>query len=543
MREHECEVLIVGGSLGAVGAALSAARLGRRTMIVSEEEWLGGQATSQGVPPDEHPWVEYTGCTASYREWRNRVRAYYRRVFALQPQWNMEPRMNPGGGNVSPLCHLPAVSAAVIEEMLMPFRVSGRLQILRGYRPTRVVMDGDRVEAVEFPGLSVVSDYVIDATETGDLLPLSGTEYVIGAESREMTSELHGADSYQPLNQQPITWCCAIGWNPENTSIVERPSTYDYWRDHVPAGWPGPLLSWTSINPVTLATSNSSLFGDTEPGTGKVGGRWAFRRIHRPDLFSDPHLGADVTLINWPQIDYRESPIVDSPGDTAAYLRSARELTLSFVHWLQTESPRHDGGFGYPEIELRGDLFESEHGLARAPYIRESRRMLCERTVTETDIGVEARGDTKGAEWFGDSVGLASYRIDLHPSTGGDSYIDIESWPTQIPLGMLIPQRIENLLPGCKNAGTTHITNGLYRVHPSEWNIGEAAGALAGFCLSQNTTPRAVRNTETHLADFQLLIHDRLGFELDWPPPIRETPRFSPQLHWTVRDKRNDWKL
>ena len=80
-------------------------------------------------------------------------------------------------------------------------------------------------------------------------------------------------------------------------------------------------------------------------------------------------------------------------------------------------------------------------------------------------------------------MGVGSYRIDLHPSTGGNNYIDISSLPFQIPLGALIPRRVENLLPACKNLGTTHITNGCYRLHPVEWAIGEAAGALAAYCL------------------------------------------------------------
>ena len=46
---------------------------------------------------------------------------------------------------------------------------------------------------------------------------------------------------------------------------------------------------------------------------------------------------------------------------------------------------------------------------------------------------------------------------------------------SQIPLGTLIPRQMENLLPECKNIGVTHITNGCYRLHPVEWNVGEAA--------------------------------------------------------------------
>ena len=49
----------------------------------------------------------------------------------------------------------------------------------------------------------------------------------------------------------------------------------------------------------------------------------------------------------------------------------------------------------------------------------------------------------------------------------------------------MIPVRVENLLPGGKNLGVTHITNGAFRVHPVEWNVGEAAGILAAFCLER----------------------------------------------------------
>ena len=83
------------------------------------------------------------------------------------------------------------------------------------------------------------------------------------------------------------------------------------------------------------------------------------------------------------------------------------------------------------------------------------------------------------------------------------NYIDISSLPFQIPLGRLIPRRVENLLPACKNLGTTHITNGCYRLHPVEWAIGEAAGALAAFCLESRLSPSAVRNTPGKLAAFQ----------------------------------------
>jgi hypothetical protein len=78
---------------------------------------------------------------------------------------------------------------------------------------------------------------------------------------------------------------------------------------------------------------------------------------------------------------------------------------------------------------------------------------------------------------------------------------------------------MENLLPAAKNIGVTHITNGCYRLHPVEWSIGEAAGALAAYCLSNRLTPRQVRNTKKHLEDFQRVLSSDLGFVLAWPNP------------------------
>ena len=189
-------------------------------------------------------------------------------------------------------------------------------------------------------------------------------------------------------------------------------------------------------------------------------------------------------------------------------------LTL-FFNWLQTEAPRPDGGTGYPGLRLRGDVTGSPDGLAQAPYIRESRRIRAEYTVVEQDLSLAVRGE-HGAVSYPDSIGVGMYRIDLHPSTGGDNYIDVGSCPFEIPLGALIPQRMENLLPAGKNIGTTHITNGSYRLHPVEWNVGEVAGLLADFCLARGESPRAVRGTPRLLAEFTDRI-SAVGVECRWP--------------------------
>jgi len=79
---------------------------------------------------------------------------------------------------------------------------------------------------------------------------------------------------------------------------------------------------------------------------------------------------------------------------------------------------------------------------------------------------------------------------------------------------------VENLLPACKNLGVTHLTNGCYRLHPVEWNIGESAGALAAFCLERKAKPRQVRADSALLAEFQSGLTAQ-GVPLQWPEEAR----------------------
>ncbi len=526
--EHRTEILIVGAGLGGVAATLSALRLGRRVILTEETDWIGGQLTAQGVPPDENPWIdrEGVGCTATYRRLRDNIRDYYRRYYPLAQSAAAEPFLNPGQGGVSRLCHEPKVALAVLQGMLAPYFSSQQLQLWLRHRPIAASVDGDRVRAVtlldEETGEErvVTARYVLDATELGELLPLANVEHIVGAESQAQTGELHALKGEpDPLDQQAVTWCFAMDYLPGEEHTIEQPDEYDFWRGYQADFWPAPQLSWTTPHYIKLTPVHKPLFtGSTEDRNRDD--LWHYRRVLYRQHFEPGFFPSDVTLVNWPQCDYWLGPLVGvSEEEKQRHLRGARQLSLSLLYWMQTEAPRPDGGYGYPGLRLRDDVLGTD-GLAKVVYVRESRRIQAEFTVLEQHVGVEARGELRGAELFADSVGIGSYRIDLHPSTALRTYIDVSSWPFQIPVGALLPVRVDNLLPACKNIGTTHISNGCYRLHPVEWNIGEAAGALAAYCLDRNLVPRQVRGDERHLGDFQNLLV-RLGFELAWPNHLR----------------------
>jgi hypothetical protein len=535
-REKRVDVVIVGGGVGGCAAALAAARSGRSVLLTEETDWIGGQLTQQGVPPDEHPWIESFGCTRSYRRFRDGVRAYYRRHYPLTAEAREVAHLNPGNGIVSRLCHEPRVALAVLTEMLAPFVSSGRVQILLRHKAVSATTKGDRVESVTVHDLRterslvLTGSYFLDATELGDLLPLTDTEFVTGFESQKDTQEPHAPAQAQPDNHQAFTYCFAVDYLPGQDHSIEKPAEYDSWRKYTPKlkpTWPGPLLSWKMSNPITLKERVVS-FDPAGPGERGLN-LWLYRRILDRRNFRLGSHASDVCLVNWPQNDYWLGNLVGvKPEEAARHILRAKQLSLSLLYWMQTEAPRPDGGAGWKGLRLRPDIVDTDDGLAKYPYIREARRIRAEFTVLEQHVGTDARrertkkkSDDLTAERFADTVGVGSYRIDLHPTSGGANYLDISSLPFQIPLGALLPRRVENLLPACKNLGVTHITNGCYRLHPVEWNIGEAAGALAAFCLARKELPRQVRKDGKLLAEFQKRLRDD-GVELHWP---RLSPR------------------
>lgn len=530
-HEMKADVIIIGGGLGGCAATLACCRNGLSVIMTEETDWIGGQISQQGVPPDEHQWIETHGAPHSYRDFRNRVRAYYRQNYPLTETARERQNLNPGDGSVSRICHEPRVAVTVLTDMLSPFLSNGKLRILTDYKAKSANVIGDTVRDIEvensLSGNRVVltGKTFVDASECGDLLPLTGTEYVTGTESKRETKELHAPEKADPMNNQAFTICFAMDYQPGVDNVQDPPEGFGFWKNYIPGmtpPWSGRLLDLNYSNPRTLKPKKLG-FDPTGKNLEGVLNLWNYRRIINQKNFTEGTYDSDITIVNWPQNDFFPGNLIDVPEkEFNKNLTRAKQLSHSLFFWLQTEAPRSDGGAGWRGLRLRGDVMGTEDGMAKYPYIREARRIRAEFTILEEHVGAENRklvaGDSAGkqsADFF-DSVGIGYYHIDLHPSSRGNNYIDFTSLPFQIPLGALLPQRMNNLLPANKNIGTTHITNGCYRLHPVEWSIGEAVGMLIAFSNKRKIPFRAVREDRNLLTSFQMEIEHQ-GIDTKWP--------------------------
>lgn len=521
-RVLECDVAVIGGGMGGVAAAMAAADEGASVVMSEATDWLGGQMTSQGVSAfDEHAFIETFGGTRLYNELRGSIRAHYLNTYGAPERMPDGLPLNPGNGWVSRLCFEPKVGVRVLDAMLEDHLEAGRITTLLGHTPISAVVKDDRVlEVVLAAGAErtrLRAAYFLDATDLGDLLPLTATAYVTGAESREDTNEPHARPGAAlPEEVQGLTYPFALEHRPGEDHTIAKPEGYERFRD----AQPYTLRPGGDRGDNGRDTPQYRVF---ERGPAGEPPFWTYRRIFDGGLLDPAGRRRDIAMINWAGNDfYGGNPIDKPPGERARLLGEAKRLSLGFLYWLQTEAPRDDGkGRGYPGLRLMAEVMGTADGLSKAPYIRESRRIVPVRRVVEGDIAASSHVGAR-ARPFTDSVGLGFYAMDLHSCVGNpEASLYAPTKPFQIPLGALLPQRTKNLIAACKNTGTTHISSGAYRLHPTEWAVGEAAGALAAYCQGLSITPHEVYGDEAKLRRFQYRLLARgmpLFWAVDMPP-------------------------
>ncbi len=507
-----CDVAVIGGSLGGVAAALAAVESGATVILTEATGWIGGQVTSQAVSAlDEHPLVEDVQSTRNYGLFRQKVREHYQHIYDVPIRGTDGRWLNPGGGWVSDLCFEPKVGLKVLEDMLRPHRLNGRLKVLTWTKPVGCSTSEGHIQSVRVQrrgqSAEIYASIFLDATDTGEVLPLANIPYVTGAEAKEDTGEADASpDGPHPERIQSFTYCYIVEFCPREDHTIRKPRGYEIFRERQP-------YSLTLFNRAGEAR-NFNFFAATPESPLPF---WTYRRVFDSGSLRIGTGGRDYALINWHGNDYHWASPIDQPIEAqAAILDEARRLSLGFLYWLQTEVKRDDGlGLGYPELRLAREAVGTRSGLAMAPYWRESRRIRGLRRVVAEDI-LAAANPGKDQIVFPDSVGIGWYSMDLHPAVGDNSTMFAPTLPFQIPLGALIPQASDNLLASCKNIATTHLSNGAYRLHPVEWSIGEAAGSLAAFCLANGINPHQVHSNADLTGHFQDFLKRR-GVQISWP--------------------------
>ena len=278
--EIAADVVIVGGGLGGCAAALAALRNGRTVVLTEPTDWIGGQLTSQAVPPDEHPWIEQFGANASYRALRQGIRDYYRRHYPLTAEARAIRHFNPGNGSVSRLCHEPRVALAVLTAMLAPYCFERAAAGAARARADPGRVQGDRVRAVTVRDRktgqrTVAGRPLFPRRDRAGRPAAAGRRRVRdrrrGAGPDRRAARPAAIPSPTTSRRSPAA-SRSITSTARTTRSTDPPSTTsgETTSPRVKPPWPGRLLDLTYADPITLKPASRG-FDPRGAGGGLVG--------------------------------------------------------------------------------------------------------------------------------------------------------------------------------------------------------------------------------------------------------------------------------
>lgn len=447
----QTDILVVGGGTGGVAAALTAARCGAKTLLVSEEPWLGGMLTSAGVSaPDGNELLA----------WQTGLWGEFLRQMARRQAQGLDH------GWVSFFTFEPKVAADVFHDWV---KASPNLRWIAGQAPQSVLRQGDRIIGVEFSTFTVYAHITIDATELGDLLALGDIPHRWGWEWQHETGEPSAPPAPNVLTQ---------------TYPVQAPTWVVMLQDY------GSDATAPEIPPSPLWDEN------------KFEGAW---QGYTPEHFLNyGRLPGNRFMLNWPQQgnDYGVGleRLVQSAAAKQEFLQEALWHSQDFACYIQRQLGRRYGLAEDTFPTLPNRLGGGAYALH--PYYRESRRLIGLTTVQEQDI-LPVAGGIVAAPPMTDTgrytgVAIGNYANDHHyPGMDFAPVSKSVRWggrwtgtPFVIPYTCLIPKDIDGFLVAEKNISVTHIANGATRLQPLVMAIGQAAGWLAATAAAQKRQPR-----------------------------------------------------
>ena len=200
-------------------------------------------------------------------------------------------------------------------------------------------------------------------------------------------------------------------------------------------------------------------------------------------------------MLNWPQggndiyLDYLDMPRED-------VYRKAKNRTLGYIYYLQTE-------LGYRNLGIADDVFPSADGLPFYPYYRESRRFAGRDTMT-----LDAAKRPYDFDLYTRAIAVGDYPVDHHhnqnPRREELSHLWYGKIPSfSVPMGVLVPVNVEDLLLTEKNISVSWEMNGATRLQPVVMGLGQAAGALAAIAVKsgRHTSEVSAREVQDVLLD------------------------------------------
>lgn len=230
LLDSSYDVIVAGAGTGGVSAAIQAARMGVKVLLIEETDWIGGQMTTAAVTSMDEGGV-YVGKLTQVDKWvgvPERGAGLYKEfregilgVYAGMQYIDSDSQQKTGLSTET--CYwnrgTMAFEADIGQDVLyaMIKKTPGNLHISMRTTVTNVEMSGNKVSKVTLKTPSgdriIQCKVLIDATECGDVIPLTPARYRASNliyKQRALTPNQPNSNEPLLATIQDITWTAVI---------------------------------------------------------------------------------------------------------------------------------------------------------------------------------------------------------------------------------------------------------------------------------------------------------------------------------------------
>jgi len=497
------DICVYGASSGGVIAAYTAGRLGKKVILVTESDHIGGLSSGGLGNTDIGNKSAITGL----------ARDFYRRVghhYGKSEQWIFEPH--------------------VAEEIFRDYIKRGQVQVLYNQRLISVKKTGRRLHEIilfsknaESTGATetIRAKEFIDCSYEGDLMAMASVSYTVGREDNQLYHETYNGfqlldkhqfpDGVDPYNipgkpESGALWGvstvkpAAFGTGDKkiqaynfricltdsirNSIVITKPEGYDSTRYNL-------LVRFIQIkNPKNLEDGLLNI--------NRMPGR-------KTDINNNGPFSTDMIGMNY---DYPDGNIETRKKIIQDHIDYDKGLLYFLGH--DTRIPEYLRNemleWGYP----RDEYTDNNHWSPQL-YIRESRRMIGEYIMTEANC--------TGKLKVTDSIGQAAYTMDSHNCqrvivngmVRNEGDVQVGGFPPYpISYRSIVPKQSEctNLLvPVCLSA--SHIAYGSIRMEPVFMVLGQSSAIAAVMAIDLHLPLQEipVEKLQKELKEDPLVLH------------------------------------
>lgn len=450
IRSLSYDVVVVGGGMAGICAAISSAREGASTILIQERSVLGGNASSE---------IRMHVAGAS---------CHWGKKDADETGIIMELQLDNKHINYN---HNYSLWDGVLWSKVMNQK---NLDVYLNTSMYEVLSDGKDIEHIECyqttteTRLVVSGKVYIDATGNGTLGYYAGAEYRVGSEDKCAFREQDAKD--HPTGDtmgNTLMFCARDTGNP--VKFIKPDWAYTFTEDDFKYRYHGDITVYHDANDVVVLDPNDSY------------------EDHADELVEK----YDVQSGYW---------WIELGGDYDDIIKEAEDIRYELYRTIYGvwDHIKNGGEHGAENYELIW--------VGNQPGIRESRRLEGKYMLTEADV--------LSNRIFPDAIAYGGWPLDEHTPAGFKGKDNIPSIVRSfkglysIPLGCYCSKNIDNLMMVGRTIGASKLAMGSTRVMGTCAVGGEAAGLAAALAAKYNCVPEEISNKYINELQQKLIKND-----------------------------------